>query len=173
MCFLCATFVQKPPHPISYLIFWMPSRGGCYCYPHCRDGNVEFHAAEQRSDSIPHLLPRLGSHLSDALCILAFCSLIINMFWLFKFNKMNFPLSPSSLPSEMPLKQSCMSPVTPTSPSSSTNSILIQALPDKETVLTKATNDVTAPKVTRYSPDIYAFIVNTVVIVAIIHYFKN
>lgn len=49
-------------------------------------------------------------------------------------------------PSEMPLKQSCMPSLTPTSPSSSANSILIQALPDKETVLTKATNDVIVPK---------------------------
>lgn len=73
----------------------------------------------------------------------------------------------------MSLKQSCMPLVTPTSPSSSTNSILIQSLPDKETVLTKATNDVIVPKASRYGPEIYTFIVRIIIIVAIIHYFKN
>lgn len=63
--------------------------------------------------------------------------------------------------------------MTPTPPSSSTNSILIQALPDKETMLTKAMNDVTVPKASRYGPDICAFIVRIIIVVAIIHYFKN
>lgn len=63
--------------------------------------------------------------------------------------------------------------MTPASPSSSTNSDLIRALPDKETMLTKATNDVTVPKANRYGPDICAFIVRIIFIVAIIHYLNN
>lgn len=98
---LCAFYVPplfKSHHiQVSYLIFWMPSGGGCYCYPHCRDSNVEFHVAKQRLDSSPHLPLRLGSD-SPFWCSL-YSSFLFSGYKYGSFSSMkrtsHYPLPPS------------------------------------------------------------------------------
>lgn len=171
MCHLC---LKATTFRSLFNLLGVYKRGCCSC-PHCRDGNVEStvwaelgfkrHPTTQIGSAslcrLPVAYPRLASYSLIQYVLVAF------------IQQNELPLVFFLPPSEMPLKQSCMPSVTPTSPSSSANSILIQAFPDKETVLTKATNDVIVSKARRYSPGIYAFIVRIIIIVAIFHYLKS